>query len=201
MSPVSLMPEAVKSPSSVNMGNILKPLLCASAGKEVTDSAAPLCANSVLVISPLSWHTTGWPWWSETTFCWLHFWSFQLSTILPNCFAISAHFAPAQAESDSQRNNQVKVNQTYSLTTMYQPVHISGMATCVRTNQWLGARASSLLSSRFLSQEGRGWGGGGRSTIMPNWVISVVISQGEHNRSNNNLSGKCSTVVFNQPTM
>ena len=46
------MPEAVKSPSSVNMGNILKPLLCASAGKEVTDSAAPLCANSVLVISP-----------------------------------------------------------------------------------------------------------------------------------------------------
>ena len=49
------MPEAVESPirsSSVNMGNILKPLLCASAGKEVTDSSAPLCAIFVLVIFP-----------------------------------------------------------------------------------------------------------------------------------------------------
>ena len=51
---------------------------------------------------------TGWPWWSETKFCWLYFWS---SSMFPNCSAISAQFSLAQAELGRQWNKWKKSQQ------------------------------------------------------------------------------------------
>ena len=67
--------------------------------------------------------------------------------------------------------------------TFHEWQHVSWLT----NDDWSGGRASSLWSTRFLSlskgkrmgrrkKKGRCW------TPMPNWVISVVISHGEHNR-------------------
>ena len=53
--------------------------------------------------------SSGWPWWSKTTFCWLNFWS---SSILPTFSAISAQFSPGKAKLGRQWNNRSEVSKT-----------------------------------------------------------------------------------------